>query len=78
MGNSIINSEFMDFFDLIVKRQSIRSFTEQKVPEKDIKKILEAANRAPSAGNLQGYEIFVVSDPEDKNALSAAALDLCF
>lgn len=65
----------MDFFDLIQKRQSIRSFKDKQIPDSDIEKIIKAAIRAPSAGNLQGYEIIVVKEDEDKNALAKAALD---
>jgi nitroreductase len=65
----------MDFFDLIQKRQSIRTFRDKQIPDDDIEKIIKAAIRAPSAGNLQGYEIIVVKDDEDKQALAKAALD---
>ncbi|MFC1810318.1 nitroreductase family protein [Patescibacteria group bacterium] len=65
----------MDFFDLIHKRQSVRSFTDEKISDDDIIKILEAAIKAPSAGNLQAFEIYVVKDKEKKLELSVAALD---
>jgi len=64
----------MEFNKLINKRQSIRTFKDKEVPEKDIKKILEAAIRAPSAGNLQAYEMYVIKDEETKNRLSGASL----
>jgi nitroreductase len=37
-------------------------------------KILETANAAPSAGNLQAYDIFVVRKADQKKALVRAAL----
>lgn len=40
--------------------------------------MLEAANQAPSAGNLQAYEIFLVKDNARRSALSKAALDQSF
>lgn len=43
-----------------------------------MQQILEAANRAPSAGNLQGYEIFVGQHAAKKAALAQAALDQDF
>jgi nitroreductase len=64
----------MDFFDVIAARHSTRAFTEQPVEEEQLQKILEAANRAPSAGDLQGYEIYRVTRPEQKSALVQAAL----
>jgi len=63
----------MDFFDVITERHSTRAFTKQPVEEEKAQKILEAANRAPSAGNLQGYEIYRVTKVENKSALVAAA-----
>jgi nitroreductase len=46
-----------------------------KVEEDKIRKILEAANSAPSAGDLQAYEIVVVRDKERKEKLSSAAYE---
>jgi len=50
----------MDFFEIVHRRQSIRKFTSQPVDEAKLNQILAAVNRAPSAGNLQAYQIFVV------------------
>lgn len=55
----------MEFFELIEKRQSIRMFADQPISDEKIQKILEAANRAPSAGNLQAYRITLVCDSDD-------------
>jgi len=63
----------MSFFDLISSRHSVRAFKEQKMSSDVIEKILVAATRASSAGNLQSYQIFVVSKKEDKKRLAAAA-----
>lgn len=65
----------MEFFDLIKKRKSIRSFADQEIEEEKIQKILEAANQAPSAGNLQAYEIVVIRDKENKEKVYQAALE---
>jgi len=35
--------------------------------------LLEAANRAPSAGNLQAYQVYVVKDPTLRQRLDVAA-----
>jgi len=64
----------MEFFDVIQKRHSIRSFTDQPVENEKLQKILETANLAPSAGNLQAYEIYVVLDAKKRDGLSCAAL----
>jgi nitroreductase len=52
----------MDFFDVIRTRRSIRRFDERPVEEEKLAAILEAANAAPSAGNLQAYEIYLLRD----------------
>lgn len=63
----------MTFFDLTKKRSSIRSFKEREVNEKEVEKLLKAANSAPSAGNLQSYEIVAIRNDELKNDLVKAA-----
>ncbi|MBZ5523936.1 MAG: nitroreductase family protein [Acidobacteriia bacterium] len=64
----------MEFNEVILHRHSIRNFTDQMVEADKLQKILETANLAPSAGNLQAYEIYVVTDPKKKDGLSCAAL----
>lgn len=64
----------LDFWASIDERQSIRKFTSQDVSVEDEERLLKAANSAPSAGNLQGYGIFSIRDPETKNQLAIAAL----
>jgi nitroreductase len=64
----------MDLFALIQERRSVRAFGPRSVPEELLGRILEAANAAPSAGNLQAYEIYVVRQPEHRKKLAEAAL----
>ncbi|MEM7819739.1 MAG: nitroreductase family protein [Candidatus Aenigmatarchaeota archaeon] len=63
----------MEFFDVLKKRFSVRSFKNREVEEEKINKILEAANSAPSAGNLQGYEIILIKDSNKKSLIAKAA-----
>jgi len=63
----------MKFFDVLHARRSIRRFTPTPVSSEALNHILEAANRAPSAGNAQAYRIFVVKDPAVRQRLSRAA-----
>lgn len=65
----------MDFFNLIQSRHSIRAFRKDPVESEKLDRILEAINSAPSAGNLQAYEVYLVTDPFHKTALARAALD---
>jgi len=65
----------MDFFELIQARRSIRFYKPQAVEEEKLKRILEAANLAPSAGNLQAYLILIVRDAATRQALAGASLN---
>ncbi len=63
----------LNFFETVSRRRSIRSFQLKPVEDEKIFKILETVNLAPSAGNLQAYEIVLVRDEERKKALAEAA-----
>lgn len=68
----------MDLFQAIETRRSIRAYSRQPVHQDDIRRIIKAALRAPSAGNLQAYEIFQVEDNRALRLLARAALDQLF
>ena len=61
----------MDFFDVIRSRRSIRLFQDCPVEEEKLQAVLEAANAAPSAGNLQAYEIYLVKEPSPRTRLAS-------
>ncbi len=63
----------MEYLDLINYRHSCRVFQERQVEPEKIQRILEAANRAPSAGNMQAYDIYVVKEVRHRAAISRAA-----
>jgi nitroreductase len=63
----------MDFWDVISQRRSIRAFTPEPLDDQTVRHILEAANLAPSAGNRQAYEIYVVKDLATRQALAYAS-----
>ena len=54
----------MDAMEAILSRRSIRRYTGQKVPEKLIKELLEAAMSAPSASNQQPWQFVIIDDPD--------------
>ncbi len=68
----------MDFFAVVESRRSIRAFLNRPVEKEKVTRILEAANRAPSAGNLQAYEIYLVARADLRAELARAALDQKF
>ncbi|MFT9497944.1 nitroreductase family protein [Anaerosolibacter sp.] len=53
-------------FEAILKRRSIRKYKSEEVPQDKIKKVLEAANWAPSNGNSQPW-CFIVTKGEYVN-----------
>ncbi len=68
----------MEWFDLVRARHSVRAFEAQPIEPEKLQAILEAANQAPSAGNLQAYEIYVCRQHERKRALARACLEQTF
>ncbi len=65
----------MDFFEVVEKRQSIRKYEDREFGRQEMRHILDAINAAPSAGDLQGYEVVIVADRADRANLSRAAYD---
>jgi nitroreductase len=68
----------MDIVEAIKGRRSIRAFRSMEVSQETIEKIIDAAQWAPSAGNIQSWEFIIVRKPEVKRALAEAALDQTF
>jgi nitroreductase len=64
----------MEFSDVVRSRRSVRAFQKKSVETAKLDVILEAANAAPSAGNLQAYEIVVVRDAKARARLAEASL----
>ncbi len=64
----------MDFWQVLEKRYSVRRFDPSiEVSPETVERLLEAATRAPSAGNRQPWHFYVVRDAEVRQALAAAA-----
>lgn len=57
----------------IFKRVSIREFQDREVEPEKLILLLKAAMAAPSAGNQQPWEFYIVRDPENLEQLSAAS-----
>ncbi len=63
----------MDLASLIRSRRSIRAFRHDPVPEELLEELVELANWAPSAGNLQARDFIVVREEETRQALARIA-----
>ena len=52
----------MELFEVIHSQRAIRRFNDEPVPDELVRKILDAAIRAPSGGNRQPWRVVVVRD----------------
>jgi peptide/nickel transport system substrate-binding protein len=60
----------MDVFEAVQKRHSIRAYKSTPIPEEKLKRILESARLAPSAGNIQPWYFVVVKNREERETLA--------
>jgi nitroreductase len=69
----------MDFWQVLEDRFSVRDFDSTvDVPRETVERLLQAAIRAPSAGNRQPWHFYVVRDPAVRQGLSGAAYGQVF
>ena len=63
----------MELKEVLEKRRSIRKFKPTEIPDEKIREILQLAQLAPSAGNVQAYKIKVIKHEQDKQKLREAS-----
>ena len=66
-NNSTINesglNEYQEYvFDIFDSRRSIRGYKPNDIPDEHIRRIIEAAGKAPTAGNQQPWKFLVIKD----------------
>jgi nitroreductase len=71
-------SRIMDVLEAINGRRSVRAFKSDDVPSETVEKLIDAARRAPSAGNIQSWEFVIVRESRIKRRLAEAALHQSF
>lgn len=54
----------MEFENVIRKRSATRKFSDKKIEEEKLTKILEAGRIAPTAKNIQPFKIYVIQSEE--------------
>jgi len=59
----------MELFEAIKNRRSIRKYTDKKVPDNVLKRIIDAARWAPSATNKQDWRYIIVTDNKIKEEI---------
>lgn len=62
-----------DFFGFCASRSSVREYDDEPLSPGDVEYILKCAGTAPSAGNLEAWDVVVVTGEETKLGLSEAA-----
>jgi nitroreductase len=68
----------LDALKAIKERRSVREYTDKTVSEEDIKKLIDAAQSAPTAGNTQPLELVIVKDEHIKQKLAEASYNQSF
>jgi nitroreductase len=59
----------MEFYDVLEKRQSVRGFKPDPVPDDVLNRILEAFRAAPSWANTQPWELILITEPDIRKQL---------
>ena len=59
----------MDFYAVIERRRSNRSYKADAIPEKVLHRVMDAARIAPSGSNRQPWRFILVKDPALREAL---------
>ena len=70
----------MDVYDAVASRRAVRRFTDKPVPKEVLERVLAAAARTPSGGNLQPWNTYVLTgasleDVKQRTARRLAAGD---
>ncbi|REJ73435.1 MAG: nitroreductase [Acidobacteria bacterium] len=60
----------MDLYEVMRTTFAAREFTDEPLPDDDLRRILDNARFAPSGGNRQGWTVIVVSDRETRRRLA--------
>lgn len=60
----------MDFTDLLLKRRSVREFTDENITKSQLNKILEAGLLAPTSRNLKPCNFLIISNKNTLNELA--------
>jgi nitroreductase/ferredoxin len=64
-----------DFFKFLRQRRSHRAFTDKKIPETDIIKLVDIVRYSPTGSNSQMVELLVIQGPEKIKILSDLTVD---
>ncbi|PHR48110.1 MAG: nitroreductase family protein [Fluviicola sp.] len=63
----------LDFYNQMDKRRSVRTFSDESIPQEVIENIIKTASTAPSGAHKQPWTFCVVSNPDLKKKIRDAA-----
>lgn len=63
----------LDFYEQMDKRRSVRTFSDEEIPQEVIENIIKTASTAPSGAHKQPWTFCVVSNPDLKKKIRDAA-----
>lgn len=66
--------ELPELYDALLTTRAMRRFTDEPVPDEVVESVLRAAVQAPSGGNIQPYQLLVVTEQTTKDALAEVYL----
>ena len=77
LASTSLFAETMDADPLswFARRQSVRAYKSTPVPEDHLRRILDAARRAPTSGNQQPWRFLVIRDPAKIERLRTACVE---
>ena len=64
----------MELKEALLKRRSVRKYTEEAVSQEMIEELLHAAMSGPSACNKMPWEFYVITNPEKLEELRGASM----
>ncbi|PKM81686.1 MAG: nitroreductase family protein [Firmicutes bacterium HGW-Firmicutes-14] len=67
-----------DVITAILERRSVRKFKADPVPRATVGRLIDAARWAPSAGNVQPWQFYVVYNEQKKAEIASAAFNQSF
>ncbi|MBN1390790.1 MAG: nitroreductase family protein [Candidatus Thermoplasmatota archaeon] len=68
----------MDLDTVIEKRHSVRSYCGMVPADNDMERIVAAARKAPSAGNLKAFKVFVLRSGTERRRMMESTLHQTF
>ncbi len=63
----------MDLYALMARRRSVRRYKKEPVPRETLERLVDAATKAPSGCNQQGWVFVVADDPAVKAQIAKLA-----